>query len=163
MKRHIKLCVLCCSTVVGLTQCRRSGEQSLYLIPNRFVGNVVIAFGQPQGAPAEYEGDQRVYRIPASGILRTQFPPNNGLRKMDMFFYSNATGALRRPLRYFNSTRSMVGQVAASDTICFRMTPVTDSHEPRGHYLVFLVSNEAQVDSLYERQYKEVQKVSDAK
>lgn len=50
----------------------------LHLIREGFEGPVLIIFNDPDGEPREYEGKSRVYEIPPSGVLRTQFPPNDG-------------------------------------------------------------------------------------
>jgi hypothetical protein len=53
-------------------------EPELHLIPDGFEGPVLIVFNDPNGTQPEYEGKSRLYEIPPSGVLRTQFPPNDG-------------------------------------------------------------------------------------
>ena len=47
-----------------------------YLIPKDFRGVVYVVSDQENGTEKEYEGIHRVYRIPESGILFTQFSQN---------------------------------------------------------------------------------------
>ncbi len=67
------------------------GEAEVHLLPTGFTGPVVILFDQADGAPPHMEGRARVYEIPVSGVLRTQFRANPGgsARK---YFYVNVTG-----------------------------------------------------------------------
>jgi hypothetical protein len=53
-------------------------EPELHLIPEGFEGPVLIAFNDPDGTQPKYDGKSRLYEIPPSGVLRTQFPPNDG-------------------------------------------------------------------------------------
>lgn len=75
-------------------------EDSIWLIPEGYVGPVIIIFNQPEGAPKKYENGKRVYEIPENGILRTRFGPNNGIQK-HWYFYVNADGN-RTPIEYID-------------------------------------------------------------
>lgn len=50
-----------------------SASANLFLIPEGYTGRVLIVHGCEEGIEKEFEGMRRVYRIPASGILKTQF------------------------------------------------------------------------------------------
>ncbi len=71
------------------TNCAQKAEDSIRLIPEGYVGPVLIIFNQEDGEPVEYEGDKRMYRIPKNGILKTQFKPNFGVQNI-RFFYVDA-------------------------------------------------------------------------
>ncbi|MBN8687574.1 MAG: hypothetical protein J0M10_11155 [Chitinophagales bacterium] len=93
-----------------LCSCNQKPEPETYLIPSDFIGKVNILFNQngtpvkyknvngqevihtPQiGEPVKYENGRRVYEIPASGILLTQFKDEYGF--VDRKYYSvDATG-----------------------------------------------------------------------
>lgn len=72
--------MICFVAVVAvfLIGCAQPGEDEVHLLPEDFSGPVIIIFNQADGQGQRYEGDKRVYEIPESGILRTQFPPNSG-------------------------------------------------------------------------------------
>ncbi|WP_231590595.1 DUF6843 domain-containing protein [Hymenobacter terrenus] len=72
--------------------------QEVYLVPQGFRGVVYILFEQPNGVPPEREGWKRIYRIPRSGVLRTQFSFQEGPGPLPEFFWDSA--GQRRPLRY---------------------------------------------------------------
>lgn len=55
-----------------------SAEPEIHLIEKGYTGPVVIEFDVSDGAPKEYDGKSRVYRIPTCGILKTQFESNPG-------------------------------------------------------------------------------------
>jgi hypothetical protein len=55
-------------------------EPEVHLLPAGYIGRVTIEHGRADGAPAEREGDARLYRIPEGGVLATAAPPNYGVR-----------------------------------------------------------------------------------
>jgi len=77
-------------------------EKEIYLLPENFWGTMIVYFNQPNGQKIEYEDDARVYHIPSSGYLKTQFPKNGGCMNNDrlQFFYIDNLG-VREPLDYF--------------------------------------------------------------
>lgn len=66
-------------------------ESEIHLLPAGFTGPVVILFGQAEGATPAREGRARLYKIPASGVLRTQFPDNPGW-SAPKYYYVDADG-----------------------------------------------------------------------
>jgi hypothetical protein len=99
--RHFLKVVLLLSVIIG---CRSSTpcEKEIYLIPQGLYGVVMVFFDQPDGQPVQYENNARVYHIPSSGLLKSQFPRNGGCMNNNRinFFYEDSTGA-RKPLVYF--------------------------------------------------------------
>lgn len=75
-------------------------EDEIHLLPEGYIGLVVILFNQESGAEKEYEGESRLYRIPANGILKTQFEPNDGIAAVK-YFIRNKTNP-REELRYIS-------------------------------------------------------------
>ena len=63
----------------------------IHLLPSGFTGPVVILFEQSDGAPPLMDGPARVYQIPASGVLRTQFRDNPGWSS-PKYYYRDASG-----------------------------------------------------------------------
>jgi hypothetical protein len=66
-------------------------DRELDLMPVGFEGPVIIIFNDPNGAPARWERGARRYDIPASGVFRTQFSPNEGWGRPD-YEYVDASG-----------------------------------------------------------------------
>jgi hypothetical protein len=50
-------------------------ESEVHLIPAGYRGSVVILYDRPNAEPTLYENGNRVYTIPSSGTLFTQFHP----------------------------------------------------------------------------------------
>lgn len=71
-------------------------EPEIHLLPLGFTGPVVIVHGDSAGVPVEYEEGARVYRIPDTGVLRTQFAANAGWRAPPRLFYANPDGTRAR-------------------------------------------------------------------
>jgi hypothetical protein len=73
--------------------CIERAEPASHFVPSGYVGEVYIIFGVPDGAPPETRDGRRIYRIPPSGILRTQFPPTYGWSK-PLYFYGSPSEVL---------------------------------------------------------------------
>jgi hypothetical protein len=83
------------AAVLSVAACGRHAEQERHLIPGGYAGEVFIVFGAQDGAAPEYDQAARVYRIPPTGILRTQAPPNEGWYgpgEVRYFFVESRTG-----------------------------------------------------------------------
>ncbi len=139
---------LCASA--GLAQCRRKAEPSLYYLPNHFVGDVLIIFGQPTGARVEYRGNTRLYRIPANGVLRTQFKPNYGLHPPDQFYYVNSQGKPVKSVPYFNTVSEAASAYHSSDTLCLHALPFKDAETQKTNYKSFIVGPMGDSEALHE-------------
>lgn len=100
MKRLLVFILL----LVVTSGCQKSiqCEKEIYLLPEGFRGKMIVFFDQPDGEVIQYEDSTRVYAIPSSGYLRTQFPRNGGCMNDDRikFFYVDSLGT-REPLDYF--------------------------------------------------------------
>ncbi|MGV8993658.1 MAG: DUF6843 domain-containing protein [Flavobacterium sp.] len=82
-----------------------------YLFPENFRGVVYVVFDQENGKEKEYEGIHRVYRIPESGILFTQFSKNEEVYSFQEFFFVDSSGE-RKELgeldnRHFNGPNTI--------------------------------------------------------
>lgn len=64
------------------------GEGAVHLLPDGYVGRVVIVYHAPAGPPAEYDDRQRrVYRVPRSGVVLTRLAPDPDGTGADVEFY----------------------------------------------------------------------------
>lgn len=76
-------------TLLCILGCTPKGEDNIYLLENGYTGKVIILYDQKMGDEKEYEGNKRLYRIPASGVLKTQFFINRGYRLLPEVYYDN--------------------------------------------------------------------------
>lgn len=87
-----------------LTGCgeKQPCEKEIYLLPDGFRGHVIVFFDQNDGTPVLYEGDSRLYVIPRSGFLKSQFKKNGGCMSDGRvrFFTVDSMGH-RTPMTYF--------------------------------------------------------------
>lgn len=90
--------------ILLISGCHKSTpcEKEVYLLPEGFWGTMIIYFDQADGQKIQYEDDARVYRIPESGYLKTQFPKNGGCKNNDRihFYFVDSLGS-REPVDYF--------------------------------------------------------------
>ena len=77
----------------------QSTEKEIHLIPEGFVGRVMIFFERDDGSPEKYENGARLYEVPENGILKTTFDLNEGFQQLNdiQFFYVNEKGD-RKPI-----------------------------------------------------------------
>ncbi len=68
--------VLSTMLFTGLTT---GDDPEVYLIPEGYIGPVLIVYAQTTGEQARYDGNHRVYEIPANGVLVTQFDAPKGV------------------------------------------------------------------------------------
>lgn len=99
--------------------CKRMVSET-HILPNRYTGKVYIFFNQDEGYEAEYESNARIYRIPKSGILRTQFKPNSGWidSKKYLNFYYEVDDSLI-PLNKFISGRDSLVNLDSNSIVVF--------------------------------------------
>lgn len=73
------------------------GERAVHLLPDGYVGRVVIVYHARSGPPAEYDDQKRrVYRVPPSGVVLTRLGPDDGISAADVEFYEiDGQGARR--------------------------------------------------------------------
>ena len=103
----------------AITSCYQKAEPETYLIPSFYTGKVNILFNQTSipvkytneynkdtiytsqiGAPIKYENVRRIYEIPYTGILLTQFKENDGF--IDRQYYSVDSEGKRTPYPFLN-------------------------------------------------------------
>lgn len=76
---------------------RPIAEPEIHVLPDGFIGAIVLRHGVAGRPALERDGDARVYRIPASGVVETATPANYGIREpAKMAFYYD--GPARRAL-----------------------------------------------------------------
>jgi hypothetical protein len=73
----------------------KKAEHASYFLPEGYIGPVIVVLYQSGGADKKYQGKARVYDIPETGILYSQFTANTGVfRDGDVhFYYRSKNGA----------------------------------------------------------------------
>lgn len=92
MRIELKFAFLfsCLLFILGITSCN-TAEPATYFLPENFEGMFTVIYSQKFGKLKEYENGRRIYRIPGSGILMTQFDFQDGDRD-DLFLIKNSRG-----------------------------------------------------------------------
>lgn len=92
---------------VGLTIFNAYAQPETFLISENFKGAIYIVHDDSLGADKEFEGIRRIYRVPKTGVLFTQFPVTKGILNQE-FYYISADGKRTRlgelDAREFNDT-----------------------------------------------------------
>ncbi len=82
--------------------CAKKAELEKYIIPNKYIGIIVLVCDYSEGQSKKYEGMYRIYNIDTLGVLLTKFDCNHGVfddtRKEMTFYYSNGK---QIPYRFF--------------------------------------------------------------
>lgn len=103
MSSIFKILFLSLLTLTVFSCKKENGEDSIRLIPEGYTGPVVIIFNQSDGTPVKYEDNKRVYEIPKSGILKTQFSKNTGFQ-INEFYYVSDKGK-RTKIEYLSAPK----------------------------------------------------------
>lgn len=122
-------------------------EPEVHLIPLGFEGPVIVIFNDPAGAPVRHEGRARLYQIPASGVFRTQFAPNEGWG-LPSYQYVDSAGHRTPIVAGAPCTDSLPGDPpqACMDVVRLNMAGV-----PSPTYSAYVVSHRANRDQMYDR------------
>lgn len=62
-------------------------ESDVFILSNGYTGHVVIFFEQPNGAPEEIIDGERVFSIPATGVLFTQAAADHDWSYLPRYYY----------------------------------------------------------------------------
>lgn len=79
-----------------LISCKKS-EKEILLVPKNYSGYIIILFDQKYGTPEKMQDGKRVYEIPSSGILKTQFKWNEGLREFPEYYFEKISATNNIP------------------------------------------------------------------
>jgi hypothetical protein len=104
---------------VFCTSSCHDADHAMYVIPQHFEGVAAVIYSQKKGTPAEFQNGIRVYRIPDSGILITQFDFQDGNRD-DLFLMKDKNGydTLKEylPGKPFEGSNYTIGSRSTHDT-----------------------------------------------
>jgi ferredoxin len=126
-------------------------DNERYLVPEGFNGRVLILFNRSDGAPKEYDGRTRIYRVPESGVLKTQFAPNEVWHEFPRVFYVGNSAYELPVVMDPNSDKPKVPYACCWSLGIFQK----DSSSKQVPYEDFYVGTQKQIDSAAERAEKE--------
>lgn len=127
-----------------LTSCNTNGEQEIIVVPKNYKGYIIIVFNQEDGVPAKYEGKKRVYEIPQSGVLRTQFKVNDGGREFAEYYYDKIAPENKLPSFVEIKkvpTDTVVGFMGANGTV-----KKSSKSEERLEFCEFYIGTKADIE-----------------
>jgi hypothetical protein len=132
----------------------RLGKPQITLIPDGYIGPVVIWFGGKDSITPRYEDGVRIYAIPPSAILREQVPDSSdGARYRndddDLFFYVKADGSrVRLPLATTSKTKmSKMNEDELNRVSVYGISHGTSSSKSE-YFVVFVVGKPKDAESL---------------
>jgi hypothetical protein len=99
----VRYAATCVAITLFLFGCGEIAEPEIHLIADGYMGDVFIIHDVPDGEPLERKGLSRVYRIPRSGILRSQSSMNFGWGK-PRYYYISENGDRRQIEGYWPSS-----------------------------------------------------------
>lgn len=127
--------------------CNRSTpcEKEIYLLPDGLRGQMIVFFDQPDGQAIEYEDEARVYRLPPTGLLKTQFPRNGGCMGDNriQFFYINDSGAREKLAFWMDIPRDSI----PADTDHVLMTFLSEK-DNKPDFVIHLIGTHQEFKSL---------------
>lgn len=94
--------------IVSFSSCSQNiGRNTIRLIPKNYVGPVLIIFDQKEGQPIEYENENRIYKIPFNGILKTSFSANYGIQSHEFYYVDEKGSRTKIPFIRINEIDSI--------------------------------------------------------
>jgi|SoiMethySBSTD1v2_1073268.scaffolds.fasta_scaffold1674326_2 hypothetical protein len=126
-------------------------DNERYLVPDGFNGRVLILFNRSDGAPKEYDGRTRIYRVPESGVLKTQFAPNEGWHEFPKVFHLGKSEYELPVVMDPNSDKPKVPYACCWSLGIFQKDP----NSKQFSYGVFYVGTDEQISFEWERAEKE--------
>lgn len=135
--------VIFCALLLVFISCNKY-ETEIYLIPANFHGKVNVIFNQKNGNKKIYENGNRVYKIPADGILITQFVIQEGNMNTVYHFDNDRT-----PLRI----ASRNNKLEENETGIYREGTIgvygNSSDKDSFNYLEFYVTDERRLKNYF--------------
>jgi hypothetical protein len=136
---------------LALVSAVNRAEPELHRLPEGFAGPVVILFNDSAGSPAEYDGKRRVYRIPPSGVLRTQFGRNAGMVRDRRYVHASADGSRETRVRFDLATDSTVDPWVVRDLGYMLVGTGSSASSPPPAYRAYTISRRSEAQSLESR------------
>jgi hypothetical protein len=151
MKAVINL-LLITALISNMAGCKQQ-QAEIYLIPQGFKGKVNIIFNQDKGVGPKYEDGKRLYEIPITGVLLTQFKDEYGLVNRQ-YFYVNSNGKRMRLKKLeddaFSDTTSSYGRDEVGIFYDGTTGVYGNSNDPKAlRYQEFTVSDFNSLNSFY--------------
>lgn len=156
----MKLLTAATALTILLAGCLGEWPPELYLVPEGYIGPVVVAFEQEDGVAPTMSGDTLVYRVPQSGVLKTSTEVPTGIRDVSYAFVDES--GMRSPLpddnpnvnvpertvQVFGIIEGYLGELVEppGDTLCVEGAMHTDKRSPS---VRFLVGRRTDRDSLW--------------
>ncbi len=136
-----------------------SQKDNVYLLPEGYIGPVVILFNQADGVGLSVEDGFNIYRIPKGGVLKVKNPPTFTASN-ELFFYERANGERTRIEYLYPKGRGKAweenpktfDQIEQNDVTVFVMGRVAGTFNIKNgviHYRSFEVGNASDSEELY--------------
>lgn len=101
----------------------------IFLIPSGYRGEVKVIFGEPCGNKESFDGKKRLYIVPESGILISQFKQEFGIINQE-YYYVDANGQ-----------RTLIPKMMLSDFNEETTTTINEHEPPRNQVGIFQWGN----------------------
>ena len=157
MNRIIKLKVIFIFLIfISSCGCQEVAENETFVIPKDYSGVIYIFFDQRNGEAIEYDSQKRrVYQIPNSGILKTQFTSNYGVTDSRIYYDGSLNGNIidyikrGETLNYKNEKI-----VAAWYQTGTAYIDQNDSKSDQIHFIKLYISKPSDIEKLHEKSLK---------
>ena len=122
-------------------------QHEIHLVPQDFVGPVVILLDQRDGEAQSLEGRARLYRVPASGVLRTKWGFNDGWGAPEWYFV-DSTGT-RTPI--VGGAQCLDSLPEKAPRACWLGQKLRSDRAPVARYSGYLISRGPPSQDLWRR------------
>jgi hypothetical protein len=126
-----------------------TGEHEIVIVPQNYIGRVLIIFDQTNGVDQLYENGKRVYQIPTNRILKTKFSPNPGWIGLPEFYYNKISPGNKMPFNT-NSRELPTNRIVAYGGTAGSV----QNGNQHIRFLEYYIGNKTQIDSAYQQAQK---------
>jgi hypothetical protein len=127
--------------------CVQKSEDSIYILPKEYEGNILIVFDQSNGMEIEQKDNSRIYKIPKNGVLKVRIKPKFGVGKISFY---QSTIEQQNEISYINSSDWDNITNKQSKVVCWNLETGSDSdsNNKKRHFEVFSVGRVSKSDSI---------------
>jgi len=153
IKRKLTLLCVCINCALSNCDQRHVKHHSVYILPEGYKGQAIVIFNQKNGEEPKYKNGKRVYHIPISGVLLTQFEAQDGFIDHE-YYYLSDTGLLKlEEMSIKDSKKFSEEKLKRGIFLDGTVGIYGDSNDSNSlKYEFFVVSNYLELDSILDKE-----------
>ena len=125
-----------------------AGENEIFIIPKNYTGYIVIIYNQQNTAVPKHEDKKRVYEIPVSGVLKTQFKAKEGWAGFPQFYYEKVSP--ENQINFVADRKKLPADTVVATGAISGSANKDLAGKQTVKFALYYVGDKAQIDTAYE-------------